>query len=116
MTKEVERYGQLHSSRIEVVVFAWSFVWQKEDPEEEGRIGKYCTVAVFVFLDLQIIFCGKSVGMLMVYPHAKFHVHSSHSSLIITVKPKAKDKIFTRSPCCFIFYKNIPEQNVRIFQ
>jgi hypothetical protein len=57
------------------------FVWHSE----------FCTVAMFVTVDLQKTLYIEYVNMFVVYLHTKFHIPSSSCSLIIAIKLKAEE-------------------------
>lgn len=50
---------------------------------------KFCSVAVFVIIDLQALFCTEFIGVLMTCLHIRFHTSGFSCSLVI-IKPKAK--------------------------
>jgi hypothetical protein len=50
----------------------------------------------------------KFVGMFINYIYAKFHVHSTNSPIVITVKLKAKWKFCIAAMLSFYILKKIP--------
>ena len=58
-----------------------------------GHNLKFRPVAIFVIVDLQIIFRMYSTRMFMIYQRTKLDVLNSNGLLVITTKPKVKEKI-----------------------
>jgi hypothetical protein len=53
-----------------------------------------------IFIYLQAEFHSQGVGMLMVYPHTKFHIPGPNSFLLATFMPKAKFSFSTIDMSC----------------
>jgi hypothetical protein len=55
---------------------------------------KFCTVVLFVIIDLQMTFHAQFVCVFVINLFTKFHMPNSSGSLVIAVKLKAKENFF----------------------
>jgi len=51
---------------------------------------KFCTITIFIIVNLYTIFCIEFVEMVMMCIHTKFHIPDSNGSLVTAIKLKYK--------------------------
>jgi hypothetical protein len=73
-------------------------------------------VAMFVIVDLQTAYHIQCLSTFMVYLRAKFHMPSSSNSLVIVIKPKAKENFCTAATSLFYVLEKRLEQKLHNFQ
>jgi hypothetical protein len=76
---------------------------------------EFFTVTMFVFVDLQPIYCTWWVGIFMLYLYTKFHMLRPNSLLVIAFEPKVNENICMAAMMLFYILQKITLIKVAYF-